>query len=131
MRSVTWPFSNRISMRDSAGPRKRTRTRVAVSSSISAVCPAAGFTESSDNADPFQLTVIEPPDEGYVLVNGAGPCDAIVLEVELDDELLEEELDDELDDTYCPPIDGGGWASTVAAGIVDSAVSGMVVIGVA
>ena len=130
MRSVTWPFSNRISMRDSAGPRKRTRTRAAVSSSISAVCPAAGFTESSDSADPSQLTVIEPPDEAYVLVNGAGPCDVIVLEVELD-ELLDDELDDELDDTCCPPIDGGGWASTVAAGIVDTNVSGMVVIGVA
>jgi hypothetical protein len=31
------------------------------SSSVSAVWPSAGFTESSDSADPFQLTVIEPP----------------------------------------------------------------------
>ena len=62
MRSVTWPFSNRISMRDSAG-WKRTRTRVEVLSSISAVWPSSGLTASSDSADPFQLTVIEPPDE--------------------------------------------------------------------
>ena len=50
-------------MRDSAGPRNRTRMRVEELSSISGVCPSAAFTVSSDSADPFQLTVIEPPEE--------------------------------------------------------------------
>jgi hypothetical protein len=63
MRSVTWPFSNRISIRESISPRKRTRMRVALLSSISDVSPAAAFTASSDSAVPFQLTVIEPPAE--------------------------------------------------------------------
>jgi hypothetical protein len=63
MRSVTWPFSKRISIRESISPRKRTRMRVALLSSISDVSPAAAFTASSDRAVPFQLTVIEPPAE--------------------------------------------------------------------
>jgi hypothetical protein len=37
MRSVTWPFSYRISMRESVAPRNRTRMRIAVLSSISVV----------------------------------------------------------------------------------------------
>jgi hypothetical protein len=73
MRSVTSPFSNRISMRESPGPTNLTRTRVDELSSISAVYPVAAFTESSDSAEPFQLTVIDPPDELYVFVDGAGP----------------------------------------------------------
>ena len=96
--------------------------RVEALSSISAVCPSTGFTASSDNADPVQLTVIDPPVEEYVVVDGAGPCVAIVLEVE---------LDDELDDADCSPIEGGGCDSTVDADIVDSTVSGTVVIGAA
>ena len=129
-------------MRDSAGPWNRTRMRVAELSSISAVWPAAGLIASSDSADPFQLTVIEPPDELYVFVNGAGPCVAIVLDVLLEDELdelLDDELDedeldeDELDedelDTDCAPTDPGGCASTVGSGTVDSTVCGLVVTG--
>jgi hypothetical protein len=60
-------------MRESAGPTNRTRTRVDELSSVSGVYPAAALTESSDRAEPFQVTVIDPPDELYVLVNGAGP----------------------------------------------------------
>ena len=95
-------------MRESIEPRNRTRTRVGVLSSISDVSPAAGFTASSDRAVPFQLTVIEPPDDSYVRVNGSGPCGASEVELLVLDDELEELLVDVLEagglvGVDCPP----------------------------
>ena len=73
MRSVIWPFSYLISMRDSAAPWNRIRMRLAVLSSTSTVASAAGLTAPSDKTVPSHVTVIEPPAELYVFVNGAGP----------------------------------------------------------
>src|SRR4051812_11412868 len=113
-------------MRESVAPRNRTRMRVAVLSSISDVSPAAGLTASSDSADPFQRTVIEPPDESYVFVNGAGPCGATEVELLLLDEELVELLDDVLVagglvGVPCPVIVGAGGVATVVAGKLDGA----------
>ena len=71
----------------------------------------AGSTDSSDSDDPSQRTVIAPPVELYVFVNGAGPDgEAIVVEVEElelldDDEVLD---DDELADWDCPDTPPSG-----------------------
>jgi hypothetical protein len=71
--------------------------------------------------------VIEPPDDSYVLVNGAGPCGASDVELLLDDE-LEELLEVVLDDVLeaggtvgddCPPTVTGGGATAVDAGNLD------------
>src|SRR6187397_1059813 len=121
MRSVTWPFSNLISMRDSAGPWKRIRMRVAVLSSTSTVSSAPGSTAPSDRAVPSQVTVIEPPAELYVFVNGAGPRAANDVDVELDDE-LDVELDVLLDDVLVAGGLVGLPATTVDAVVVGAAV---------
>jgi len=120
-------------------PRKRTLTRVAELSSISDVSPVPGFTASSDRAVPFQVTVIEPPAELYVWVNGAAPCGASEVELLLvDDDEHDDELDELLDDVLvaggsigadCPPIVGGGGVTTVEAGAVDNAGSDVVAAG--
>ena len=134
MRSDTWPFSTRISIRESISPRKRTRMRVALLSSISDVSPAVGLTASSESALPFQLTVIEPPAEEYVLVNGAGPCGAGDVELLVLDEELDELLEDVLEaggsvGFACPPTVAGGGATTVEPGAVERTVTGTVVVG--
>ncbi len=49
-----------------------TRMRSPPPSLISATKPSAGLIESSENDEPFQVTVIEPPADEYDWVNGAG-----------------------------------------------------------
>lgn len=98
--------------------------RVGLLSSISDVSPGLGLTASSESALPFQLTVIEPPADEYVLVNGAGPCGASDVELLL--LLLDDELDELLDEARvggglvgvaCPPTVAAGGEPTVVPGV--------------
>ena len=75
MRTRRLPSSSlmRTSMRESpSSPLNSTRTRSQRLSLTSAEYPSAAVTEPSVKAVPLQLTVMEPPAEVYVSVNGAG-----------------------------------------------------------
>lgn len=63
----------RTVIHESSRPRKTTLTVVPDAARTEARWRRSGFTDTSDRLDPSHVTVIDPPDELKVRVNGASP----------------------------------------------------------